>query len=203
MKHLNGLSQNLLVQVAGSFDFQKNVLSQDNSRPDKGRIQKISSISSAKNIPCGYSLEMPCQGKEIPVRTHKLCSSAKTTAFIFNDHLNYHFIWNYDIYSGFFLGVSGYCWFKGTEFSNITCLWYCLLARNWRSVPWRRSSTPNTPKQLLNLNRVTDMTELHVSQYMKKHHQNGMCAQRRLRSAWASARFDQSLCCALNGYLRA
>ena len=26
----------------------KNVLSQDNSRPDKGRIQKISSISSAK-----------------------------------------------------------------------------------------------------------------------------------------------------------
>ena len=29
-----------------------------------------------------------------------------------------------------------------------------------------------------------------------------MCAQRRLRSAWASAQFDQSLRCALNGYLR-
>ena len=25
--------------------------------------------------------------------------------------------------------------------------------------------------------------------------QNGMCAQRRLRSAWASAQSDQSLCC--------
>ena len=29
--------------------------------------------------------------------------------------------------------------------------------------------------------------------------QNGMCAQRRLRSAWASAQSDQSLHCALNG----
>ena len=32
--------------------------------------------------------------------------------------------------------------------------------------------------------------------------QNGMCAQRRLRSAWASVQSDQSLCCALNGELR-
>ena len=32
--------------------------------------------------------------------------------------------------------------------------------------------------------------------------QNGMCAQRRLRSAWASAQSDQSLRCALNGQLR-
>ena len=32
--------------------------------------------------------------------------------------------------------------------------------------------------------------------------QNDMCAQRRLRSAWASAQSDQSLCCALNGWLR-
>ena len=31
--------------------------------------------------------------------------------------------------------------------------------------------------------------------------QNGMCAQRRLRSAWASAQSDQSLRCALNGYV--
>ena len=31
---------------------------------------------------------------------------------------------------------------------------------------------------------------------------NGMCAQRRLRSAWASAQSDQSLRCALNGHLR-
>ena len=29
--------------------------------------------------------------------------------------------------------------------------------------------------------------------------QNGMCAQRRLRSGWASAQSHQSLCCALNG----
>ena len=29
--------------------------------------------------------------------------------------------------------------------------------------------------------------------------QNGMCAQQRLRSAWASAQSDQSLCCVLNG----
>ena len=29
--------------------------------------------------------------------------------------------------------------------------------------------------------------------------QNGMCAQRRLRSAWTSAQSDQCLCCALNG----
>ena len=29
-----------------------------------------------------------------------------------------------------------------------------------------------------------------------------LCAQRRLRSAWASAQCDQSLRCALNGYLR-
>ena len=29
-----------------------------------------------------------------------------------------------------------------------------------------------------------------------------MCAQRRLRSAWASAQSDQNLCCVLNGYLR-
>ena len=28
--------------------------------------------------------------------------------------------------------------------------------------------------------------------------QNGMCAQRRLKSAWASAQSDQSLCCALS-----
>ena len=28
-----------------------------------------------------------------------------------------------------------------------------------------------------------------------KTQQNGMCAQRRLRSAWASAQSDQSLCC--------
>ena len=32
--------------------------------------------------------------------------------------------------------------------------------------------------------------------------QNGMCVQRRLRSAWASAQSDQSLRCAFNGYLR-
>ena len=32
--------------------------------------------------------------------------------------------------------------------------------------------------------------------------QNGMCAKPRLRSAWASAQSDQSLCCALNGKLR-
>ena len=32
--------------------------------------------------------------------------------------------------------------------------------------------------------------------------QNGLCAQRRLRSAWASAQSDQSLCCALLGSLR-
>ena len=29
--------------------------------------------------------------------------------------------------------------------------------------------------------------------------QSGMCAQQRLRSAWASAQSDQSLCCALYG----
>ena len=28
-----------------------------------------------------------------------------------------------------------------------------------------------------------------------KTYKNGMCAQRRLRSAWASAQSDQSLCC--------
>ena len=32
--------------------------------------------------------------------------------------------------------------------------------------------------------------------------QNGMYAQLRLRSAWTSAQSDQSLCCALNGWLR-
>ena len=32
--------------------------------------------------------------------------------------------------------------------------------------------------------------------------QNGMCTQRRLRSAWASAQSDQSLCCALYGWIR-
>ena len=32
--------------------------------------------------------------------------------------------------------------------------------------------------------------------------QNDFCAQWRLRSAWASAQSDQSLCCGLNGYLR-
>ena len=32
--------------------------------------------------------------------------------------------------------------------------------------------------------------------------QTGMCAQRRIRSAWASAQSDQSLRCALNGWLR-
>ena len=32
--------------------------------------------------------------------------------------------------------------------------------------------------------------------------QNGMCVQRRLRSAWASAQSDQSLRCALSGSLR-
>ena len=32
--------------------------------------------------------------------------------------------------------------------------------------------------------------------------QNGMCAQPRLRSAWASTQSDHSLCCAINGYLR-
>ena len=32
--------------------------------------------------------------------------------------------------------------------------------------------------------------------------QNGMCAQRRLRSAWASEKSDQSLRCALNGKLK-
>ena len=32
-----------------------------------------------------------------------------------------------------------------------------------------------------------------------KTNKNGMCAQRRLRSAWASAQSDQSLRCALNG----
>ena len=30
-----------------------------------------------------------------------------------------------------------------------------------------------------------------------------LCTQRRLRSAWASAQSDQSLCCLLNGWLRA
>ena len=29
--------------------------------------------------------------------------------------------------------------------------------------------------------------------------QNGLCAQRRFRSAWASSQSDQSLCCALSG----
>ena len=32
--------------------------------------------------------------------------------------------------------------------------------------------------------------------------QNGMCTQRRLRSAWASAQSDQSLCSAFHGKLR-
>ena len=32
--------------------------------------------------------------------------------------------------------------------------------------------------------------------------QTGMCAQRRLRSAWASAQADQSICCALYGKLK-
>ena len=33
----------------------------------------------------------------------------------------------------------------------------------------------------------------------RQNQQNGMCAQQRLRSAWASAQFDQSLRCALSG----
>ena len=36
----------------------------------------------------------------------------------------------------------------------------------------------------------------------KKNQQNNICAQRRLRSAWASAQSDQSLRCALYGLLR-
>ena len=35
-----------------------------------------------------------------------------------------------------------------------------------------------------------------------QNHQNGISTQRRLRSDWASAQSDQSLCCALNGYHR-
>ena len=40
-----------------------------------------------------------------------------------------------------------------------------------------------------------------LSQCMTKP-KNGMCTQLRLRSVWASAHSDQSLCYALNGYLR-
>ena len=44
---------------------------------------------------------------------------------------------------------------------------------------------------------------MHIWAASWQNQQNGMCVQRRLRSAWASAQSDQSLCCALNGYLRA
>ena len=42
---------------------------------------------------------------------------------------------------------------------------------------------------------------LYLSHDMTKQ-TNWVCAQRRLRSAWASAQSDQSLRCALNGYVR-
>ena len=40
--------------------------------------------------------------------------------------------------------------------------------------------------------------KVHISHHMIKP-TKWLCAQRRFRSAWASAQSDQSLCCALNG----
>lgn len=52
--------------------------------------------------------------------------------------------------SGFF-GASGMLSLRGVR--PVSSVWrsYCLLCLNLSSVPWRRSSTPNTPKHWLNL----------------------------------------------------
>ena len=50
----------------------------------------------------------------------------------------------------------------------------------------------------LNISRRHTNTNTHESGH-EKTYKNGMCAKRRLRSAWAFAQSDQSLCCALNG----
>ena len=44
-----------------------------------------------------------------------------------------------------------------------------------------------------------DSPTFYLIQRIKKKQQNGMCAQRRLRSDWASAQSDQILRCALSG----
>ena len=55
------------------------------------------------------------------------------------------------VYSDFFFCDIGYCCDIGVRLSNMLWCWYCLLLRNWMSVPCRRSRTPSTPKFWLNL----------------------------------------------------
>ena len=56
--------------------------------------------------------------------------------------------------------------------------------------------TENRTRNLMNTSQTAHPTDLEgAANALWQIHQNGMCAQRRLRSAWASAQSDQSLRC--------
>ena len=67
---------------------------------------------------------------------------------------------------------------------------------NWRKLSFNYHQIP-----ALSVPLMSGMQVSHLSRDMTKP-TKWLCAQRRLRSAWASAQSDQSLRCALNGWLR-
>ena len=70
--------------------------------------------------------------------------------------------------------------------------------------PWSKNEKLQLTKlwalHFVDKDKCYDITEtLVISAASWQNQRNGMCAQRRLRSAWASTQSDQSLCRALNG----
>ena len=86
-------------------------------------------------------------------------------------------------------------------------------APHWSILPWYQTRYyPDTrEEQLTPLSKTISQPGLYYRpSYQDRkimsaatwQNQQNVCAQRRLRSVWASAQSDQSLCCALNGSLK-
>ena len=102
--------------------------------------------------------------------------------------------------------------FKSNNIDIRQIKWFCWFYLSFAFYGWTKTSTEFC---LLTSSFIHDLPDLGPSSWVCPYFEHScymsrdmtkptkwLCAQRRLRSAWASAQSDQSLRCALNGYLR-